>query len=159
MKFECEEDGVRLPGPRPEGQEGLPPALDVRPLLGLLRPPGAVGLVQRQGREICSLIKWLNFSSSSLKCLGYVSSRPKLNVFIRNCQVQSVPDDDEFAEFDFDEEEFEMKDDGRGGSKKQQQQQVRSIIQSQESVKITPMSLLSDISLLSIGAKESSSWS
>ena len=32
-----------------------------------------------------------------------------------------MPDDDEFAEFDFDEEEFEMKDDGRAGSKKQQQ--------------------------------------
>ena len=33
-----------------------------------------------------------------------------------------MPDDDEFAEFDFDEEEFEMKDDGRGdGNKKQQQ--------------------------------------
>ena len=32
-----------------------------------------------------------------------------------------MPEDDEFAEFDFDEEEFEMKDDGRGGSKKQQQ--------------------------------------
>ena len=68
-----------------------------------------------------------------------------------------MPDDDEFAEFDFDEEEFEMKDDGRGGSKKQQQQQVGSIIQSRESVKFTPMTLLSDISLLSIGATESSS--
>ena len=67
-----------------------------------------------------------------------------------------MPDDDEFAEFDFDEEEFEMKDDGRGGNKKQQQQ-VRSIIQSQESVKFTSMSLLSDISLVSIGATESSS--
>ena len=52
-----------------------------------------------------------------------------------------MPDDDEFAEFDFDEEEFEMKDDGRGGSKKQQQQQqVGSMIQSQESVKFTPIS-------------------
>ena len=61
-----------------------------------------------------------------------------------------MPDDDEFAEFDFDEEEFEMKDDGRGGSKKQQQ--VGSMIQSQESVKFTPMSLLSDILLVSIGA-------
>ena len=69
-----------------------------------------------------------------------------------------MPDDDEFAEFDFDEEEFEMKDDGRGGSKKQQQQQqVGSMIQSQKSVKFTPMSLLSDISLVSIGATESSS--
>ena len=62
-----------------------------------------------------------------------------------------MPDDDEFAEFDFDEEEFEMKDDGRGGSKRQQQQ-VGSIIQSQESVKFTPMSLLSDILSVSIGA-------
>ena len=44
-----------------------------------------------------------------------------------------MPDDDEFAEFDFDEEEFEMKDDGRGGGKKQQQ--VRSMTQSQEKVK------------------------
>ena len=35
-----------------------------------------------------------------------------------------MPDDDEFAEFDFDEEEFEMKDDGRGGNKKQQQVRI-----------------------------------
>ena len=45
-----------------------------------------------------------------------------------------MPDDDEFAEFDFDDEEFEMTDDGRGGNKKQQQ--VGSIIRSQESVKL-----------------------
>ena len=52
-----------------------------------------------------------------------------------------MPDDDEFAEFDFDEEEFEMKDDGRGGGKKQQQQ-VGSIIQSQGSVKFTSIAAM-----------------
>ena len=35
-----------------------------------------------------------------------------------------MPDDDEFAEFDFDEEEFEMKDDGGKAMNKKPQQQV-----------------------------------
>ena len=43
-----------------------------------------------------------------------------------------MPDDDEFAEFDFDDEEFEMTDDGRGGNKKQQQ--VGSNAQYQDNV-------------------------
>ena len=39
-----------------------------------------------------------------------------------NVQIQSVPDDDEFAEFDFDEEEFEMKDGGGKAMNKKPQQ-------------------------------------